>query len=331
MTSTTQSEGSARSRALSAALEPVIGSVYFAPEAHAAYEALGFDASPGRLTGDGWAVEHWGGVALPDGVAYFASRGGILGQVRGEVVAAAFGVFNPTVVVAAIARAWQIADADSVVEARTRGAVAQLERILGAAPEGIERVVELLERAAAPLTVAGHPMFAGLLGLPMPAGLVGRMWRLGDELREYRGDAHVAAAVAAGLDGCQLQVLTERCAGMPPRSYAAGRGWDEEQLSSAEGELQARGLLDGDAVTSAGREVREAVESATDRACASMTDALGDDLIELVGRLQSWSTAIRAADGYYPSSPQEAVLSPAVDEWMSSNGLPPVRRHRRRG
>lgn len=323
VTSEMFSETSARSRALSAALEPVIGSVYFAPAAHAAYEALGFGGSPGRLTGDGWAVDHWGGVAMPDGVAYFASRGAILGQVRGEVVAAAFGVFNPVVVVAAVARGWEIADADSVVDARTRGAVAQLERILGVAPAGIERVVELLGRAVAPLTVAGHPMFAGLLGLTMPAGIVGRMWRLGDELREYRGDAHIAAAVAAGLDGCQLQVLTERYAGMPARSYAAGRGWDEGQLGSAEADLQACGLLDGEAVTSAGREVREAVESATDEACASMTDALGVDLIELVARLQSGGAAVREAHGYYPSSPQEAVLSPGVDVWMSRNGLRP--------
>ena len=56
-------------------------------------------------------------------------------------------------------------------------------------------------------------MFAGLSALPMPTDAVGRMWRLGDMLREYRGDAHIAAAAAAGFDGCDLQVLTERCAG----------------------------------------------------------------------------------------------------------------------
>lgn len=317
------SERSARCRALSVALEPVIGSVYFAPEAHANYEALGFGGSPGKVAGGSWAVDHWGGVAMPDGIAYFASRGAILGQVRGEVVAAAFGVFNPAVVVAAVARGWEIADADRVVEARTQGAVAQLERILGVEPPGIGRVVELFERAVGPLTVAGRPMFAGLLGLTMPAGVVGRMWRLGDELREFRGDAHIAAAVAAGLDGCQLQVLTERYAGMPARSYAAGRGWDEAQLGAAEADLQDRGVLDGDAVTSAGRKAREAVEAATDEACASMTDAIGVDLIELVARLQSWGAAVREAYGYYPSSPQEAVLSPAVDAWMARNGLRP--------
>ena len=68
---------------------------------------------------------------------------------------------------------------------------------------------------------------------------------LGDLLREYRGDAHVAAFRAAGFDGCQLQVLTERCAGMPPRTYAATRGWDADHLDAAE-RAAASGLLDGD-------------------------------------------------------------------------------------
>ncbi|MCU1502242.1 MAG: Uncharacterized protein JWM12_1596 [Ilumatobacteraceae bacterium] len=321
MPTNTLTESNARSRALSISLEPVIGSVYFAPEAHAAYQALGFGPSPGPITGAGWATEHWGGVALPDGVAYFASRGGILGQVRGEVVAAAFGVFNPAVVIPAVTRAWEIADADSVVAARTRGAVAQLVRILGAQPEGIDRVVELLQRAVAPLAVAGRPMFAGLLALEVPTDSIGLMWRLGDELREFRGDAHISASAASGFDGCQLQVLTERCAGMPPRSYAAGRGWDDDQLAAAEAWLQARGMLDGDAPTPAGRAARETVESATDALCALMTDALGDDLVGLVAHLQTWGAAIRVAHGYYPSSPQEAVLSPDVNAWMERNGL----------
>ena len=45
------SEASARSRVLAVALEPVVGSVYFAPEAHEAYAALGFGPSPGPVAG----------------------------------------------------------------------------------------------------------------------------------------------------------------------------------------------------------------------------------------------------------------------------------------
>ncbi len=316
-------EASARSRVLAVALEPVVGSVYFAPEAHEAYAALGFGPSPGPVAGNEWAESHWGKVRLPDGVAYFASRGGVLGRVRGEVVAAAFGVFNPAVVVAAIEQAWSIADPDDVVAARTRGAVAQLARILGPEPDGIARVSELLGRAVTPLPVLGRPMFAGLSALAMPSDPLGRMWRLGDLLREFRGDAHIAAAAAAGFDGCDLQVLTERCAGMPPRSYAAGRGWDPDQLAGAEERLSARGLLVDGQPTSAGLVAREALEADTDRLCGAMVDALGDDVVELVGRLQSWGVAIRAADGYYPSSPQEAVLAAGIQAWMRDHDLAP--------
>ena len=309
------SEASARSRALAAALEPVVGSVYFAPEAHEAYAELGFGPGPGPIAGDAWAESHWGRVRLPDGVAYFASRGGVLGQVRGEVVAAAFGVFNPAVVVAAIEQAWSIADADDVVAARTRGAVAQLVRILGPEPDGIDRVIDLLERAVAPLPVTGRPMFAGLSALPMPTDPVGRMWRLGDLLREYRGDAHIAAAAAAGFDGCDLQVLTERCAGMPPRSYAAGRGLGpgpaRQPPSSACGARAARRRRSR---PPAGLAAREALEAETDRLCAAMVDALGDDVVELVG----------AAAGVGRGDPRRRRLLPVVA--AGSRSSPPAYR-----
>ena len=38
-------------RSLGGALEPVTGQVYFSPECHAAYEALGFGSSPGAFAG----------------------------------------------------------------------------------------------------------------------------------------------------------------------------------------------------------------------------------------------------------------------------------------
>src|SRR4051794_18601164 len=114
------------SRALAAALEPVAGQVYFSPECHAAYEGLGFGASPAEL----------GGGAMPDGPAFFCSRGGVMGQVRGGGGAAAFGVFNPAVVVPAVSYGWTLTDAATICDARTAGAVGQLARVLGEEPEG---------------------------------------------------------------------------------------------------------------------------------------------------------------------------------------------------
>ena len=86
-----------RARSLAATLEPVIGQVFFSPECHEAYEKLGFDPSPGSFGK---------GVAAPDGPAYFTSRGSLLGQVEPEVVASAFGVFKPAVVVAGVRLGW---------------------------------------------------------------------------------------------------------------------------------------------------------------------------------------------------------------------------------
>ncbi len=119
------------------ALEPVAGQVYFSPECHAAYAELGFSPSPGTTKT---------GVELPDGPAYFTSRGSLLGQVSGEVVAAAFGVFNPEAVVPSVEMGWRTVDAPTICAARTRGGVAQLARVLGPEPDGLERAVALLDR-----------------------------------------------------------------------------------------------------------------------------------------------------------------------------------------
>src|ERR1700722_20764171 len=143
----TQFGGSA-TRKLAMALEPVAGQVYFSPECHAAYAALGFSPSPGSLPN---------GVQFPDGAAYFPSRGSVMGQVPGAVVAAAFAVFNPEAVVPSVEFGWSKVDAPTICDARTRGAVGQLERILGPSPDGLVRAIELLEKAATPLRPEGKP------------------------------------------------------------------------------------------------------------------------------------------------------------------------------
>jgi hypothetical protein len=195
--------------------------VYFSPECHANYEALGFDPSRGDADG----------VALPDGPAYFASRGSLLGQVPGHVIAAAFGVFSAAVVVPAVELAWTRTDAATIRAARADGAVGQLRRLLGDRPDGVERVVTLLARAAEPLPVNGRPLAAGIAALDVPDDPLAAAWHLGDFLREYRGDCHNAAWVAAGLTATDIGLLTELSWGMPIRSYSRTRGLDRATSS----------------------------------------------------------------------------------------------------
>jgi hypothetical protein len=284
------------------ALEPVAGQVYFAPECHAAYAALGFSSSPGSLPG---------GVQLPDGPAYFTSRGSVLGQVPGEVVAAAFAVFNPEAVVPAVTFGWSRADAATMCAARTNGAIGQLVRVLGPAPEGLGRATELLARAAAPLRPEGRPLFAGLSSLGLPADPMGDMWRLADMLREFRGDAHTAAWTSAGLDATEVGLLTELYWGLPLRSYIRTRAWSDEQLGAAEARLSDRGLLADGAFTPEGRALREAVEVATDDQCEVMLQALGDDLDQLLAILTPWGRALRDAGGYPAQGPHDLAPAPA--------------------
>jgi hypothetical protein len=290
-----ESVNSTRARALGAALEPVAGQVYFSPECHTAYEALGFSQSPAVVTG----------VAMPDGPAYFCSRGSVLGQVPGEVVAAAFGVFNPAIVVPLVAMGWAHTDAAAICAARTAGAVGQLERILGVEPDGLARATELLDQANRPLRPEGRPLYAGLLSLGLPGDPMGDLWRLADRLREYRGDAHIVAWSAAGFDATEIGLLTELYWGLPLRTYIRTRAWSDADLDAAEARLEARGLVAGGAFTDEGRAAREQVELVTDELCRPLIDALGDDFDELVGILGPWGDAIKAAGGYPGSGPHD--------------------------
>jgi hypothetical protein len=289
-----------RARRLAMAIEPFAGQVYFSPECHAGYVELGFGPSP---------LSTANGVAVPDGPAYFTSRGSALGQAPGEVVASAFGVFNPAAVIPSVEIGWSLTDAVTVAAVRTVGATSQLVRILGDAPEELGRVTELLARATEPLRPEGRPLFAGLRSLGLPGDPMGDAWRLADQLREFRGDAHVAAWSLAGFDAVEIGLLTELYWGLDMRTYVRTRAWSDEDLDAAEERLRSRRLLDGDDLSEQGRAEREAVEVATDRAMRPALEALGDDLDPLVEVLARWGAAIRDAAGYLPSGPHELAAA----------------------
>ena len=244
-------------------------------------------------------------MKLPDGPAYFTSRGSVMGQVPGELVASAFAVFNPAAVVPAVAFGWSLTDARTICEARTRGATAQLVRILGAEPTGLAATTELLERACAPLRPEGRPLYSGLLSLGLPSDPMGRAWRLADMFREYRGDAHTAAWTSAGFDATEIGLMTELYWGMPMGSYVRTRAWSDEQLEAAKERLRNRGVLEGDGFSSTGYDTRDAIESHTDAQMRGAIEALGGDLEPLCSTLEAWGSDIRAQGGYLPGGPHE--------------------------
>jgi hypothetical protein len=178
-----------RARRLRNAVEPVAAGVYFAPEAHEAYEALGFDGSP--VIADG--------VARAELKSYFTSRCACMGQVPGEVVAAAFGCFNPKVVVPAVTMGWQVACREAILDARERGAIEMLRRVLGDEPEGLARVTDLLRRAGGAAAWAGRAVFSGLRSLGFPGNSMGDLWRAADLVDDHWREARADLGPEAGV------------------------------------------------------------------------------------------------------------------------------------
>ncbi|MDQ1711728.1 MAG: hypothetical protein QOE45_1178 [Frankiaceae bacterium] len=225
--------------------EPVHAVAYFAPESLAAFEAAG-------LRG------FWRG--------YFAGRAAPLGAVGPLPVIAAFHGFAPAMVERAFPDVWTRASPEAVWEARVTGTVAALERLL--AGLDVEEAAELLSRAAAAVDVAGRVLGAAHAAMPLPPDPLGRLWHAASVLRECRGDGHVAALVAADVDGCEALVLRtgDDIAREDLQPY---RGWTDDEWAAATLRLRARGWLDASGVvTEAGRAARAAVEAATDAAAA---------------------------------------------------------------
>jgi hypothetical protein len=139
----------------------------------------------------------------------------------------------------------------------------------------------------------------------MPPDDLGAVWRLGDMLREYRGDSHTAAWISAGVDATEIGLLSELYWGLPMRSYSRTRAWTDAQFDAAHERLRSRGWVDDTALTAAGSEGREAIEVATDAQMTGAITAIGDDLDELLSILLPWGAAVRDAKGYPASGPHD--------------------------
>lgn len=242
--------------------EPVHAVTYFAPEARAALDALGYRG-------------FWMG--------YFAARSAPLGVAPREVVTAVFYNFAPERVAKALPAAWQIAGPEAALQARQESAVAALRRYGLGTDENIGVAAELAGKAARHAPLDGRPLFAANLALPWPDDPLAALWHAATLLREQRGDAHVAVLAAAGISGRESNVL-HAAAGNVQRDYIARtRDYDEAAWRHHEQQLAERGLLNEDgSLTTAGRELKDQIESRTDALALSALNALTDDEVEVL-------------------------------------------------
>ena len=274
--------------------EPVHAVTYFAPEARAALDGLGYRG-------------FWMG--------YFAARSAPLGMVPREVVTAIFYNFAPERVAKALPAAWEIAGPEAALHARQDSAVAALRRYGISADESLSVAAELAGRAARQAPLDARPLFAANLTLPWPEDPPAALWHAATLLREQRGDGHVAVLAAAGVSGRESNVLHAAASGIPRDYIARARDYDDAAWRHHEQRLAERGLLNDDgSLTAAGREMNDSIESATDSLALSALDALSDDEVETLFQALTPITRAVIAGGDVPAMTPMGLRRDELDD-----------------
>ncbi|MCE3553696.1 hypothetical protein LWC33_19835 [Pseudonocardia sp. RS11V-5] len=277
VTSPEAAGGEHRARRMWRALEPLHAVTYFAPEARATGESLG-------LRG------FWRG--------YFGQRAAPLGPVPAEVVTALFYNFAPGFVARSVPEVWSVATPAQLLDARLAAVDAALRRALGDVGSAeVAEAAELARAAAAAASTAGRALAAANAALPWPDAPHLVLWQAQTILREQRGDGHVAALVAAGIDPVEALVVFAGAQDLAGDWLRERRGWTVEEWEAARARLADRGLVEPGAgetvadtvLTEAGRRLCAEVEARTDaladEAWRALGDARAERLVALAGPL----------------------------------------------
>jgi hypothetical protein len=229
-------------------------------------------------------------------MGYFAGRAAPMGPVGPEVVGATFFNFHPDLVRRAVPDAWSFADPGRIWAARRYGAAGTLRRCVPDIEAGAARAVPLLSRLVDGAVGAGRPLFAATRATGAPDDPVEALWHACTCLREHRGDGHVAALTASGLDGAEALVLFAASEGLPDDLFIRSRGWSASEWAQAGERLARRGLLDDSGLTTGGAGLRRDIEAMTDRQAARPFGSLDDRMLhELADTLRPMAAAVHGA------------------------------------
>jgi hypothetical protein len=137
---------------------------------------------------------------------YFVGRGGVLGRVDADVVAAAFMFFEPGTVRTAWERGTEVVEPGAAAEEWALAAHDWGEANL---PEKVHlaRFAELAGRVVDGMHPGGAPIFAGWRRLPRPSSPASLAMHHLNALRELRGAMHVAAVLATGLSALEAVLV----------------------------------------------------------------------------------------------------------------------------
>jgi hypothetical protein len=239
-------------------LEPVHAVFWYAPEVFEEASRLGYQVQT-----------RW--------PSYFAWRLAPLGAAGPRLAAAACYSFSPGMVAAHVPAAWAVAAPERVLAARERAVDRAYRALLGdlAGSPGLAEAAGLAREAALAADTAGRPLAAANADLPWPGEPHLVLWHAINVLREHRGDGHIAALQAAGLDPCEA-LVSFATIGAAPEEVFASRGWSAAEWAAARDRLAARGWVGADGkATERGRDGRNEVEWRTDRLADAPWQALG--------------------------------------------------------
>jgi hypothetical protein len=242
--------------------EPIHGMIYFAPQAHERYRALGLSRRMG----------------------YFASRGAALGPVPAEIIVATFFNFYPGLVRKSIPAAWSLASPDKILSTRLDAADAALRSAVEdtiSRPE-LREAADLGRRAAEAASEhpEGRPLFAAHAALPWPTEAHLMLWHAQSLLREYRGDAHIAALLLEGLTAVDALVIHGATGDVPPALLQQSRAWPDDEWQTGVERMRSRGFLAPSSeltLTEKGKAHRQWVEDRTDANSVPAYEVLGED------------------------------------------------------
>ena len=207
-------------------------------------------------------------------MGYFAARSAPLGPTGPAVVRATFFSFHDRMVRRSIPDAWTFAAPSTVLRARSAGAAAALRRLVPSVDEQAPTLLPLLDTVVGAADGSGRALFSANRELVPPDDPVEALWQGCTDLREHRGDGHVAALTASGLDGCEALVLFAGSEGIDGSVFQASRGWSADEWEAVRGRLEDLGLMEGPRASPAGLQLRSRLEQVTDELAAPPFAAL---------------------------------------------------------
>lgn len=265
-------------------LEPLHAVLYYAPEAFDEAAELGYAIRT-----------RW--------PSYFAWRSAPLGPAGPGMITATYYSFSPDMIADYVPGAWSVASPVQVLDARIRAVDRSLRALLGDhidGPEVAEAAV-LAREAAEAANTAGRPLAAADADLPWPAQPHLQLWHAATVLREHRGDGHITALVAAGLDPCEALVSLAATGAVPVEVFAS-RGWSNQEWAAARDRLHERGWVDiGGQATEAGTKHRDELERHTDELAGDPWRTLGTRSAARLAQLVVPLTKAIATSGMLPS------------------------------